>query len=192
MSEWLKEHAWKAISARLTERHRNTSSRNRFNDLPRRNAPRCDPVNVGICRWFRAHLTQFLHNSALHLTASVGMFFRTRRIAASKRFGIEHVGPARFDCPGTSRVYTDRNSGDRRVQRNSAAGNWMVGPPSSWSRDQEDSIWAGPVNGPLARRSCVVPSPRLVPATARLEAAAITGADPFSAVPVLDSTLPAD
>ena len=38
-----------------------------------------------------------------------------------------------------------------RVQRTSAAGNWMVGPPSSWSRDQEDSIWAGPVNGPLAR-----------------------------------------
>ena len=78
--------------------------------------------------------------SARHLTAYVGMFFRPRRIAASKRFGIEHAGPARFDCPGTSRVYTDRNSEGRRVQRNSAAGNWMVGPPSSWSRDQEDSI----------------------------------------------------
>ena len=26
------------------------------------------------------------------------------------------------------------------MQRSSAAGNWMVGPPSSWSRDQEDSI----------------------------------------------------
>ena len=61
----------------------------------------------------------------------VGMFFRTRRIAASERFEIEHVGPARVDCRGTSRVYTDRNSRDRRVQRNSAAGNWMVGPPSS-------------------------------------------------------------
>jgi hypothetical protein len=115
-----------------------------------------------------------------------------RRTAASKRFGIEHVGPARFDCPGTSRVYTDRNSGDRRVQRNSAAGNWMVGPPSSWSRDQEGSIWAGPVSGPLARRLCVVPSPQLVRATARLEAAAITRANPLSAIPVLDSTLPAD
>jgi hypothetical protein len=34
MSEWLKEHAWKAISARLTERHQNTSSRNRFKNLP--------------------------------------------------------------------------------------------------------------------------------------------------------------
>ena len=34
MSEWSKEHAWKAILARLTERHRNTLSHNRFNDLP--------------------------------------------------------------------------------------------------------------------------------------------------------------
>ena len=31
---------------------------------------------------------------------------------------------------------------DRRVQRASAAGNWMVGPPSSWSlRDQENASW---------------------------------------------------
>jgi hypothetical protein len=34
MSEWLKEHAWKAIPATLTEQHRNTSSRIQFNDLP--------------------------------------------------------------------------------------------------------------------------------------------------------------
>ena len=34
---------------------------------------------------------------------------------------------------------------DRRVQRASAAGNGMVGPPSSWSlRDQEDVIWQAP------------------------------------------------
>jgi len=34
MSEWSIEHAWKAKLATLTEQHRNTSSRNRFNDLP--------------------------------------------------------------------------------------------------------------------------------------------------------------
>jgi catechol 2,3-dioxygenase-like lactoylglutathione lyase family enzyme len=34
MSEWLKEHAWKAKPAGRTERHQNTSSRNQFNDLP--------------------------------------------------------------------------------------------------------------------------------------------------------------
>jgi hypothetical protein len=34
MSEWSIEHAWKAISARLTKQHGNTSSRNQFNDLP--------------------------------------------------------------------------------------------------------------------------------------------------------------
>jgi len=33
MSEWLKEHAWKAIPATRTEPPRNTSSRNQFNDL---------------------------------------------------------------------------------------------------------------------------------------------------------------
>ena len=30
----LKEHAWKTIPATPTEQHRNTSSRNQFNDLP--------------------------------------------------------------------------------------------------------------------------------------------------------------
>jgi len=34
MSEWLKEHAWKANLATPTEQHRNTSSRSQFNDLP--------------------------------------------------------------------------------------------------------------------------------------------------------------
>jgi hypothetical protein len=33
MSEWLKEHAWKAILAMLTEEYENISSRNRFNNL---------------------------------------------------------------------------------------------------------------------------------------------------------------
>jgi hypothetical protein len=68
----------------------------------------------------------------------------------------------------------------------------MVGLPSSWSRDQEDSIWAGPVNGPLALRACVVPTLRPVLAAAQLEAGAMTGADPLRAVPAFDSIPPAD
>ena len=44
MSEWLKEHAWKAILATLTKQHRNTSLRNQFNDLPSHDARRCDSV----------------------------------------------------------------------------------------------------------------------------------------------------
>jgi hypothetical protein len=67
MAEWSVAHAWKAISARLTKQHGNTSSRNQFNDLPLCNAPRCDTVNVGVRRRFRAHLTQFLHSSRLQL-----------------------------------------------------------------------------------------------------------------------------
>jgi hypothetical protein len=33
MSEWLKEHAWKAKRVSHTKEHRNSSSRNRFSDL---------------------------------------------------------------------------------------------------------------------------------------------------------------
>jgi hypothetical protein len=33
MAEWSMAHAWKAISASITERHRNTSLRIRFNGL---------------------------------------------------------------------------------------------------------------------------------------------------------------
>ena len=54
MSEWLKAHAWKATPATLTERHQNTSSRNRFNDLRPADVPRCDAVNVSIFRRFES------------------------------------------------------------------------------------------------------------------------------------------
>ena len=50
MSEWLKEHAWKAKRASITEQHRNTCFGNRFNDLRRDDAARCEPVNTGIRR----------------------------------------------------------------------------------------------------------------------------------------------
>ena len=67
MSEWLKEHAWKATRAILTESHQNTRPRIPINRLPPKRVLRCDAVNVGIRRRFRAHLTQFLHNSDGHL-----------------------------------------------------------------------------------------------------------------------------
>jgi len=38
MSEWLKEHAWKAIRENITKRYRNSLLRNRFNNLPPRDA----------------------------------------------------------------------------------------------------------------------------------------------------------
>ena len=69
MSEWLKEHAWKTNPATLTERHKNTSSRSRFNDFPPQNASRCEPVNLGISRRFQGDLTQFLHSSQRHFSA---------------------------------------------------------------------------------------------------------------------------
>ena len=65
----MKEHAWKAKRAMLTEQHRNTLSRNRINELDTMSAPRCDAVNVGVRRHLRARLTQFLHSSGFHLFA---------------------------------------------------------------------------------------------------------------------------
>ena len=38
MSEWLKEHAWKAILPSSTKRYPNTSVRNRFKSLPLQDA----------------------------------------------------------------------------------------------------------------------------------------------------------
>jgi hypothetical protein len=73
MSEWLKEHAWKTPPARLTGWYRNTSCRSRFNSFRLEDAPRCDAVNAGVRRQFRAHLTQFLHKSRIHLTARPGL-----------------------------------------------------------------------------------------------------------------------
>jgi hypothetical protein len=67
MSEWLKEHAWKAVLVRITERHGNTSERIPFNDFrPQHVSPR-KPVKVGVYRRFRGDLTQFLHSSTCDL-----------------------------------------------------------------------------------------------------------------------------
>src|SRR5947199_9287237 len=79
MSEWSIEHAWKTISASVTERHRHTSWRSRFNGLRRQGVPRCESVNVGIRRRFRPHLTQFLHGSRFHLFVYAVMLFGTLR-----------------------------------------------------------------------------------------------------------------
>src|SRR5215218_8001418 len=79
MAEWLKALALFMNAAAPTERHQNTSSRNRFNDFPPRNASRCEPVNVGVYRWFRGDLTQFLHSSERHLFAYAAMFVGTKR-----------------------------------------------------------------------------------------------------------------
>ena len=65
MSEWLKEHAWKATSATLTKRQRNISLRKRFNDLRLHDAPRCDAVNTGV----RRRVEPTLHSSVFSYSA---------------------------------------------------------------------------------------------------------------------------
>jgi hypothetical protein len=83
MGPFLKEHAWKTSPA-STKKHRNTSLRNRFNDLPLCDAPPCDLLNAGIRRRFRDHFTQFLHSSHLHVLQYVATFLRTLRYAVER------------------------------------------------------------------------------------------------------------
>jgi hypothetical protein len=77
MSEWLKEHAWKAIPASCMEQYQNISSRSRFNGFPPLSACRYEPVNVGVSWRFRGDLTQFLHSFERHLFAYVAVFVGT-------------------------------------------------------------------------------------------------------------------
>jgi hypothetical protein len=78
MSEWSIEHAWKAIPATLNERHQSTSAHNRFSDLRPADERSCDAVNLGIRRWFPAHLTQFLHSSRFHFALCIPLCVGTR------------------------------------------------------------------------------------------------------------------
>jgi len=80
-------------------------------------------------------------------TTSVGWIWLRRETCKPAIWWTNYARIARWiavdaDLAFTCARFTDDNpSGlDRRVQRNSAAGNWMVGPPSSWSRDQEESL----------------------------------------------------
>jgi hypothetical protein len=92
-------HAWKTNPASRTEQQRNTSSRKRFNDFPPHDASRCEPVNDGICGWFRGDLTQFLHSSRLHLPVYEPMLVDVRRRVRGPRT----LGCVKGDYPGVQR-----------------------------------------------------------------------------------------
>ena len=119
MSEWLKEHAWKAKWPKITERYRNTLLRNRFNDLPPPDAPRRDSVNVCIRRRFRAHLTQFLHSSRFRLPRPVSLdanFFRLTMAASCERVR---------ECSSHRHGFQPCRTRDRASRRRDA-GRWHV------------------------------------------------------------------
>ena len=50
MSEWLKEHAWKANPESLPERYRDSGFHTRFSNLRRQHVRRCEAVSDGIPR----------------------------------------------------------------------------------------------------------------------------------------------
>ena len=62
MSEWLKEHAWKAKLARNAEEYAEPSTRTPSTNSPLGDIPQCDPVTVHILGGFQAHVSQSYHN----------------------------------------------------------------------------------------------------------------------------------
>src|SRR2546425_10161542 len=67
MSEWLKEHAWKAKRASGTKRCRSTLTHTRSATYLPRLIIRCASVNLSVDRGFRHHLSQSYHNHCFDL-----------------------------------------------------------------------------------------------------------------------------
>ena len=58
MSEWLKEHAWKANSPSNTEQRRDTLSHSHSASYPSRTITQCASVNLHVDRGFEGHVSQ--------------------------------------------------------------------------------------------------------------------------------------
>ena len=96
MSEWLKEHAWKAILASITKRHQSSSLHNRFNDLPSHDVPRCDAVNTGIRLRFSSPPYTVLTRFSLYLSISN----RRHRLVHERCFEARALRAMSFACRG--------------------------------------------------------------------------------------------
>src|SRR5262249_39331355 len=59
MSEWLKEHAWKATPRARADAHQIPPTHLSFNDFRNIDMRRRFPVNRGVDRGFRGYVTQF-------------------------------------------------------------------------------------------------------------------------------------
>jgi hypothetical protein len=67
MSEWLKEHAWKAKRASDVEPLGGTLTHTRFAARPSRTITRCASVNLGVLRGFEPDVSQSYHNRVAYL-----------------------------------------------------------------------------------------------------------------------------
>src|SRR5262245_62354569 len=59
MSEWFKEHAWKAVRWTVVETYRGTFSGAASTTYPWEDVSRCFPVTHGVCRWKTPVRAQF-------------------------------------------------------------------------------------------------------------------------------------
>ena len=59
MSEWLKEHAWKAIPPARADAHRDPPTHFHSTTFSNNNVHRGVPVNHGVCPEFQGYVTQF-------------------------------------------------------------------------------------------------------------------------------------
>ena len=67
MSEWLKEHAWKAKRASDTETLRSASTLTRSATYPSETITRCPSVNLDVLRGFEPDVSHSYHNRFAHL-----------------------------------------------------------------------------------------------------------------------------
>src|SRR5215204_2052189 len=67
MSEWLKEHAWKAKRASQTEPLRRASTHTRSATQASTTITQCASVNLDVLRGFEPDLSQCYHNRVAHL-----------------------------------------------------------------------------------------------------------------------------
>src|SRR5437879_2150335 len=67
MSEWLKEHAWKAKRASNTEPLRSASTHTRSATSPSKTITRRASVNLDVLRGFESDVSQSYHNRVAHL-----------------------------------------------------------------------------------------------------------------------------
>src|SRR5262245_1496766 len=67
MSEWLKEHAWKAKPASGTKRFQSTLTYTRSVTSPAKTITRCASVNLDVLRGLEADVSQSYHNRVAHL-----------------------------------------------------------------------------------------------------------------------------
>jgi hypothetical protein len=123
MSEWLKEHAWKAKVASDIKPLPRASTHTRSGTWPSRTTTRCASVNLDVLRGSEPDVSQSYHNRFANSGASASVFIGVRPCSFGHRrlmSGLWQFTIATRACRGRIRVIPARGrslKNDPRVQR---------------------------------------------------------------------------